>query len=82
MRDWWGKKSRVRVQLRFDEFPDCFPDLTQPHRDAFPLSVDQPEQTQCSDPAKSPESTSEDSMETRFRRNRVISEGTVNDSSR
>ncbi len=82
MRDWWSKKSRVRVQLRLDEFPDCFPDLAQPQRSPFPLSVDQPEQDQCPETAKSPESPSEDSMEMRFRENREKSEGMVNDSSR
>ncbi len=34
MKGWWGKKSRVRVQLRLDEFPDSFPDLSK-HADSI-----------------------------------------------
>jgi hypothetical protein len=34
MKDWWNKKSRVRVQFRLDEFPDNIPDISKPTNSA------------------------------------------------
>ena len=34
MKQWWNKKSRICIQLRFDEFPDNFPDISKPSNSA------------------------------------------------
>ena len=61
MRNWWRKKSRVRVQLRLDELVSNFSDLIPPTNSADNLKALFPSVEKCSERIISDNSTSKDS---------------------
>jgi hypothetical protein len=77
------EKSRVVIQLRFDELLPSFSHLSPMKKNAFPLSPEKQENNPCSNPTKSDNSISQDStIAQTFRENKLKSEQLINDSSR
>ena len=78
-----NEKSRVVIQLRFDELVPNFSHLSPRKKSSFPLSDNQQQDDMCSNPTKSGNSTSEDStFKEIFEKNRSKSEQMINDSVR
>lgn len=77
------EKSRVIIQLRFDELLPSFSHLSPSKKGAFPLSTIQHVDDSCSNPTKSDNFILEDlTIAQMFQKSKLKSEQMINDSSR